>query len=150
MMQPTSETATASDILDRIHSNAGMLLQLAEREYGALLERDTRQLESIAADKVTLMQALESAHERLLSALHCSESELDQTLSTMALTPSWQQVKARLKQAQHHNDRNGMLLNQVLTRVQSELSLLTGQTTLSYEEKGVTQTQHELGSLGRA
>lgn len=140
----------AAELLHRIDNNTELLCHVAEREHLALLERDTLQLESIAADKKSLVAKLQSQHQAICQLLQVSEAQLPDTLATLGLDQQWQTNKLRLQEARAKNDRNGILLNSVVARVQKELSLLTGQTTLSYKNEGSANVHRDMGTLGRA
>lgn len=141
---------TVNQILHRIENHTDLLCHVTEREHQALVERDTLQLENIATDKRTLLAELEKNHSALKSTLGCTEDQLESAIEKLGITTQWHQNKARLQQAKSNNDRNGIMLNSLVARVQKELSLLTGQTTLSYRNEGSAQTHRDMGSLGRA
>ncbi|WP_119394962.1 flagellar export chaperone FlgN [Salinibius halmophilus] len=140
----------ATKLLHRLENHTELLCHVTEREHSALKERDTRMLESIAADKRAIVSELETTHKQLCQCLQSSEADLPKQLAKLALLDQWQINKEKLRQAKAKNDRNGILLNTVVARVQSELSLLTGQTTLSYKNEGSAAMHRDMGSLGRA
>lgn len=137
---------TLLDLFTQDIDTAEQLLELIEREFQCLQDRDLQQLQQILVDKQPLLSLLDqhgSSRSQLLLALQLSPDGqgLQQLAAQSALGPQLlgqaERLNTLLQHCQTANLRNGRLIRSSQSSNQSILGILRGNDTPSlYDSRG--------------
>ena len=105
--------------------------QELEQESVAISKRISKQIESIASQKITLINQLSSTDERIRR-----HPEVDQLSSDPELSPLVEQIRTLVNHCQQANDVNG----QALQRAQLSFNKLNNLMQQSQGKQGMTYT----------
>lgn len=111
--------------------NAQELDELLEQESVVISKRISKQIESIASQKVTLIEQISTTDERIRR-----HPEVDNLASDPELSPLVEQIRTLINRCQQANDING----QALQRAQLSFNKLNNLMKQSQGKQGMTYT----------
>jgi len=140
-----------SPLLEDIRSYLEQLFNALESEYTALSDNDIQAIQSIAKEKVILMEQLEDLNKerRILleeAGLNLSSNGIDDFFNSKTLPKNpklqklWSSISSLTKQCEKQNNINGIIIENNKRHTKDALSILQGKqkSTELYTNKGQT------------
>lgn len=144
--EPIMHDQTLLDLFTQDIGTAEQLLELIDREFQYLQDRDLQQLQQLLSDKQPLLSLLDqhgSSRSQLLNALQLSADSqgLQQLAAQSSLGPQLlsqaERLNELLQRCQAANLRNGRLIRSSQSSNQSILGILRGNDTPNlYDSRG--------------
>ena len=132
MMNSNATTQMDAVLAEQIRCAEAMLAAL-DRENQALLEGNTDGLNLVGAEKVQLMESLETLErERRLMAQIPADSGGYQSEQ-----PHWKRLLELMEECRKRNERNGALVNLRREQVDQALKVLRGTELTLYDASGL-------------
>ncbi len=136
------------------------LVQALEREFTALNQNSTEQLDAVVDAKreaLARLEALETSRLNWLAGCGCDNSDagmltaLGQLPESDTITAHWQQVRDTANQCRLLNERNGHTVNLKHNHLRRALDLLTGRpATVTYGPEGKPTDSGESRTITKA
>ncbi len=161
--QNTVMTRNISPLLEDIANYLEQLFHALENEYRALSENDIQAIESIAQEKIILMEQLEDLNKERRALLEAAGLDLDANgiddfLNSSTITDKpklktlWNDISNLSKQCEKQNNINGIIIENNKRHTENALSVLQGkqQTAELYSNKGQSIKMAKKQTLIRA
>ncbi|NLS11634.1 flagellar protein FlgN [Vibrio sp. SM6] len=136
--------AALTDLIDFQRDSARQLLAVLERETLAITSRVARDIEMIAKEKVTLIEALKTTDQRIAAHPHLASAQQEVDFNQKV-----SEIRLLIEQCQTINQANGDALHraQLSFRKLNNLFQQThGKVGMTYNAAGKTHTISTLGT----
>nr|WP_319555756.1 flagellar export chaperone FlgN [uncultured Vibrio sp.] len=136
--------AALVDLVNFQLENAKALSVVLRQETQAITARVSADIESIAKQKMTLIDQLKTTDQRIASHPHVNQLTEDEQLSQVV-----NQIQSLVIDCQHVNQMNGESLNRAqlsFTKLNNMLQRTHGKVGMTYNAGGQTHTISTLGT----